>query len=240
MYRAPNSVYSQICRTLGRNRTSLQRPAQSRHQRTALNSTYSSVTTKSGVLGDHKISEIGVARGGFVRPEYEHRAALFGAVWTMLLASFDVKGRAGQVRLSFVDELAFRDIKRFRHPFMLVSWDCRAGLHYDVRHHRSKRVILVSDSEGDFPLTRERKPIRLDLRGGNFLIVHVVLLLLLFCLFRVRIELDCLIGWLRRRRSLRSERDSTARRNRSEASTHLASTSHLRIVAAAPGGDLES
>src|SRR5262249_39467917 len=91
---------------------------------------------------------------------------------------------------------------------------------YDVRHHRSKRVILVSDSEGDFPLTRERKPIRLDLCGANFLIVHVVLLLLLFCLLRVRIEPEYLVAWLRRRRSLRWESASMARRTRSEANTH--------------------
>src|SRR5581483_6007484 len=138
---------------------------------------YSPVTTKSGVLGDYKIIEIGVTRRAFVCPEHQHRAALLAAVRTMLLASLDVKGGAGQVRLSFIDKLAFDDIERFRHPFVLVCWDCGARLHYDVRHHRSERVILVSDSEGYFPLARERKPIRLDFRGCNFLIVHVLLLL---------------------------------------------------------------
>src|SRR5690349_19363072 len=87
------------------------------------------VTPKSGVLGDHEISEIGVARGGFVRPEYEYRAALLGAVRTVLLAGFDVKRCAGQVGLSFVDEFAFHDIHCFRHSFVLVRRDRRARLH---------------------------------------------------------------------------------------------------------------
>src|SRR5262249_21301696 len=69
----------------------LQRPPRPRFHTTNLRSPIISIPTKSGVLGDHKITEVGVACRGFVRPKNEHRAALLGAVWTMLLPSLDVK-----------------------------------------------------------------------------------------------------------------------------------------------------
>src|SRR5258708_10610857 len=78
----------------------------------------------------------------------------------------------------FVDELTFYHVERLGDALVEVCRDYRAWLHYDVQHHRPKRVILVADSEGDVSFARERKPIGLDLRGGNFLIVHVVLLFL--------------------------------------------------------------
>ena len=80
------------CRsTLGRDWSWLQRPLSVVTKEPLFAAPIStSVTTNSGVLGDHKIGEIGVTRGSFVRPEYEHGAALLGAVRTMLLAGFNV------------------------------------------------------------------------------------------------------------------------------------------------------
>ena len=46
---------------------------------------------KSGGLGDLEITEVGVLRRAFIRPEHEHRAAVLGAVRTMRLAGLDVK-----------------------------------------------------------------------------------------------------------------------------------------------------
>ena len=45
---------------------------------------------ESGVLGDLKIAEVGFTRRGFVSPQHEHLAPMFGGVWAMLLAGFDM------------------------------------------------------------------------------------------------------------------------------------------------------
>src|SRR5215469_9659366 len=80
--------------------------------------------------------------------------------------------------LPLVDELTFHHVESLRDAFVEVCRDYRTGLHDDVQHHGPTRVILVADSKGDVALARERESICLDLRGGNFLIVHGVLLFL--------------------------------------------------------------
>lgn len=44
----------------------------------------------SGVLDNLKITEVGFARRGFVRPKHKHFAPILGGVWTMQLAGFDM------------------------------------------------------------------------------------------------------------------------------------------------------
>ena len=63
-----------------------------------------------GTLGDHEITNVGVLRRGFIRPENEKGTAVFGAVWSVLLAGLDMKRGTSQVFFSLVDKITFHHV----------------------------------------------------------------------------------------------------------------------------------
>ena len=63
-----------------------------------------------GTLGDHEITKVGVLRRGFIRPENEKGTAVFGAVWSVLLAGLDMKRGTRQVFFSLVDKITFHHV----------------------------------------------------------------------------------------------------------------------------------
>src|SRR5262249_11675882 len=81
-------------------------------------------------LRQHEIPEVGVLRGGAIRPEHENRAALLGAMWAVHIAGLEVKRRAGLVALAFVDEFAIHHVERLRKLLVIVRRDDGPGLHW--------------------------------------------------------------------------------------------------------------
>jgi len=129
-----------------------------------------------GSLGEYEIAEVGFLRRSVSRPEHKNLAALLGAVRAMQLAGLGVKRRAGQVLLALVDKITFDHVEHLRNARVEVWRDDRAWLQDEVEHNRAKRVIHVSDGQGDVPLAWEGEALRLDLRRENLLVEHGVLI----------------------------------------------------------------
>src|SRR5262249_45755399 len=118
------------------------------------------------------IGEIGGLLGGAFRIENEKLASILGGVWAVCLASLEMQRSAGLVLLALVGEVAVGHIECFRHAFMQMRRDARAGAHNDVQHYGPQSVIRVSDTQRDVAFTGEGETIRLELTVEYFLIDH--------------------------------------------------------------------
>jgi hypothetical protein len=90
-------------------------------------------------------------------------------------AGLDVQGCAGLVLLALVGEVALYDVKHFGDVLVQVRRDDRAGLHREMQHHGTQRVVCVADRQSDVAFAREWKTIRLDLTVRYFLVDHDML-----------------------------------------------------------------
>src|SRR5262245_24409269 len=77
---------------------------------------------------------------------------------------------AGLVLLALVREVALNDIERLGHAFVKMCRNHRAGLHTDVQHYWSQRVIRIADPQRDVALTGEGEAICLELTVKYYMI----------------------------------------------------------------------